>query len=76
MSKPLKTLRDGSVELTVWKNEKDGKVFYSTTFTNNYKPEGGEWTKSQNFAPNELLKLQRLIDQGYQAIADDKTSNS
>lgn len=75
MNKPFENFRDGTVELAVWKNQKEDSVFYSTTFTNSYKSEDGQWSKSQNFAPNELLKVSRLIDRAYQAIVDDKAAN-
>lgn len=76
MNKPFQNFRDGTVEVTVWKNQKEDSAFYSTTFTNSYKGEDDQWTKSTNFAPSELLKLKQLIDQAYQAIAGDKSANS
>lgn len=76
MNKPFQNFRDGTVEVTVWKNQKEDSVFYSTTFTNSYKGEGDQWTKSHNFAPSELLKLKQLIDLAYQAIGADKAANS
>lgn len=76
MNKPFQNFRDGTVELTVWKNKKEDNVFYSTTVSNSYKGDDGEWSTSHYFAPNELLKVSQLIDRAYQAITDDKSSGA
>ena len=42
--------------------EPEGRVFYSTTFSRNYRDEAGNWKSSDNFSANELLLLAKVAD--------------
>jgi hypothetical protein len=42
-NKPALKLRDGRINLVVWKNEtKDGKAYYTTVLTRGFK-DGDDW---------------------------------
>lgn len=48
-NKPVQKFKFGAIEIAIWKNEKDGKTWYSYTLQKSYK-EGEEWKTTQNFS--------------------------
>lgn len=62
-NKPIKTYKHSttgrSVEAAVWANESEsGNVFYSTTFTVQYR-DGEEWKTSKGYGVSDLYQLIR-----------------
>ncbi len=67
-SKPLETLRDGSVKATIWRNDSDKGGFYSVRLTRTWKDEQGQYHDSDSFSGSELLRIARLANIAYDAI--------
>ena len=73
--KPIKTLQDGTLKATVWRNvSNDGKVFYPVQFSRGYTDENDEWHDSGSFTNSQLLRLSRLAAQAYDAVIELKAS--
>lgn len=65
MSKPIFKLRDGLITATCWKNEHDGKPFYSVDLTRSYQTEDGEWKETNSFTGGDILRAGNLATSAY-----------
>lgn len=68
-NRPVKTLTDGMLKAAIWRNEKDGKQFYSVTFARSYKDADGNYGDANSYSGTELLRLAKLADRAYVDIA-------
>jgi len=64
-NKPALTLTDGALKAAIWRNEKEGGVFYSVTFSRRYKKSDGKYADSSSFSGAELLKIAQLANKAY-----------
>ena len=58
---PAKKFRIGAICMTIWKNSKDGRAWYSATPSRSYK-QGEEWKETDSFGDDDLMNLARLCD--------------
>ena len=60
--KPIINRRDRNISVSVFKQEKDGKTYYSVCLQRSYKAKDSEeWTQETiNLFPDDLLKLANL----------------
>ena len=63
-TKPADTLRDGSLQASIWKNTSENGTFYSTTITRSYQTDDG-YKNTNSYSGTELLKLSRLALKAY-----------
>lgn len=69
MNQPIQTLRDGLLKATIWQNKsEDGRFFYNVSIVRSYLKDE-EWRETTSFSGNELLRLSRLSQAAYDAIA-------
>jgi len=68
--KPIKTLRDGLITATLWKNHTDDGAFYSVNLIRSYKDQDGEWNETPSFSGSDLLKASNLATRAYDFITD------
>ena len=60
-------VRDGALEVTIWKNKsKDGRAFNTFTAKRGYRDDKGEWKDSTSFRRKDLLPLGRLLEQAFE----------
>jgi hypothetical protein len=59
--KPVHKLRDGAIELAIWKNDGEKGPWYSVTHRRNYK-QNDEWKESDSYGQDDLLTLAKLLD--------------
>jgi hypothetical protein len=59
--KPAHKLRDGALEVAIWRNEGEKGPWYSMTASRSYK-QSDEWKQSDNFGQDDLLALAKLLD--------------
>lgn len=64
-NKPVKTLRDGALKATIWKNESENGAFYSVTLARTYKRGDGSYGDSSSFTGADLLKITQLANRAY-----------
>jgi hypothetical protein len=62
MPVPIKSIRVGNVQLSLWENTAGDNVVQSITFDKSYK-DGTEWKKTKSFKFNELAFLQVAIQE-------------
>ncbi len=66
-NQPIERLRDGKIQASIWRNQKENGVFYSVEFTRSYKI-NDEYHKSTTFSGSEILQLIFLAYQSYTRI--------
>ncbi|MEZ5896967.1 MAG: hypothetical protein R3C51_11275 [Parvularculaceae bacterium] len=64
-NKPVKTLRDGALKASIWKNESESGAFYSVTIARIYKRKDGSYADSNSFSGTDLLKITQLASRAY-----------
>src|SRR5271170_5052759 len=73
-ARPVKTFKQGGVEVSVWRNTTDaGAELYNTTIRNSYKDDkSGEWKETKSFSPTDLAVVSQLAGQAFQEIVQLK----
>ncbi|MAT50121.1 MAG: hypothetical protein CL958_03040 [Euryarchaeota archaeon] len=64
-SKPIDTIRDGSLKATIWKRFGDNGNFYSVEISRTWRDDEGKYHDSHSFTGSELLRVSRLADIAY-----------
>ena len=59
----------GTISAAIWRNESQGKAFYSTTFESRYKDYQGEWKTTESYNQMDLLALAKCAHLAYDEIA-------
>jgi len=62
-NKPVRTIRDGVVSVSIWKNEAEGgKNFYSLKPQKRYtKDDGDTWETSNSYSQRDAILLANLL---------------
>lgn len=74
-SKPINTFRDGSLKVTLWRNDRDNGEFYSIRLSRTWKDERGQYHDSDRFTGTELLRIARLANIAYDALLTLRSSD-
>ena len=75
-ARPVKTFKQGGVEVSVWRNPGEKGDMYNTTIRNAYKDDAsGEWKETKSFSPADLAVLAQLSGQAFQAIGELKSQS-
>jgi hypothetical protein len=74
--RPVKTFKQGGVEVSVWRNSSEKGDMYNTTIRNSYKDDAaGDWKETKSFGPTDLAVLSQLSAQAFQAITEMKSQS-
>lgn len=73
--RPVKSHRDGAIEVAIWKLETDKGAFYNTERTRSYRDQDGNWQKTHIIPERDLLRAARLDKQAYSSIQSLRTQN-
>jgi hypothetical protein len=68
-TKPVSTIRDGSLKATVWRNKGEKGDFHSVRFTRTWRDDQGTFHDSDSFSGTELLRLAHLAAKAYDQLA-------
>lgn len=70
LNKPIISVRDRSLSVSIFKREKDGKTYYGACLQRSFKREGSDaWEREQiNLFPDDLLRLANLATKSYDAL--------
>lgn len=69
-NRPADTIRDGLIEVTIWKNSGKNGNFYPVTLSNRYKDVNGDYHDSNSFTGADPLRAARLLERGYERAND------
>jgi hypothetical protein len=64
MSNPSKPVAKIGFPVTgaIFRNERNGRAYYSATFQRSYKDDDGNWKQATSFSMDELLPLAKIVD--------------
>jgi hypothetical protein len=68
-TKPAHKIRDGAIEVAIWRNDSDKGVWYSVTTRRSYK-QNEEWKDADSYGQDDLLVLAKLLDLAHTWIVD------
>ena len=63
--RPADTLRDGNLKATIWKNQGENGVYYTTTFARTYEDKNGKLQDINSFSGTDLLRVSELAREAY-----------
>lgn len=71
--KPIKEFRIGGIQIAIWKNESEKNggtvVQHSIRIQKRFRDDDGEYRDTNNYFPEELLKLALVATKAYEYIA-------
>lgn len=67
---PVKKYRIGLVTATIWRNENDGKPFYTVQLSRAFKDAEGNWKNGDNLNHEDLLNAARVLTRSEAWIAE------
>lgn len=69
---PPKNLREGALNLAIWKNDGEHGPRFSSNLTRSYKDKEGEWQKTSQLREQDQLPASRLFSRGHDHIREQK----
>jgi len=62
-NKPVRTIRNGGISISIWKNKNEnGRVYYSTSPQKRYtKDDGATWESTNSYSQRESVLLANLL---------------
>lgn len=60
-----KTVRDGDIKASIWRNEGESGVFHSTTLARTYEDKDGRLRDTNSFIGTDLLRVAEIARQAY-----------
>ncbi|OAO00378.1 hypothetical protein A8B75_18740 [Sphingomonadales bacterium EhC05] len=67
-----KNLREGALNLAIWKNDGEHGPKFSSNLTRSYKDQEGEWQKTSQLREQDQLPASRLFSRGHDHIREQK----
>ena len=67
---PKDVIRDGNLKATIWRNESDKGVFFTTEFARTFKDAEGNLRDTHSFIGADQLKLGELARKSYDRTAE------
>jgi hypothetical protein len=74
MSTPAHKLRNGVLQVTVWRNFGDNGTWYSVIPSRGYK-KGDEWKETDSLNADDLLPMAKLLDQAHSWIVEQQQAD-
>jgi hypothetical protein len=74
-TKPAARVKMFPITASIWRNEKDGRAYYSVTFERSYKDDSGDWNYTGTFNAGDLLLLAKVADQAHTEISKLQASD-
>ena len=75
-NKPERTLRDGALKATIWKNSSEKGDYYTVDLARIYKDKQDQFQETNSFSANDLLKVSHLATQAYDVVAKLRNAES
>lgn len=67
---PEKTIRDGSLKATIWRNQGKERDFFTTDFAKTYEDKDGNPKDSRSFGAKDLLGLSELAREAHHEVKE------
>ncbi len=69
-NRPVHTIRDGNLKVSIWENTREDKTAYSVQFRRSYRDQDGQLRDADSYYAGDLLRLSRLATQSYDRIGE------
>ncbi len=66
--RPVETLRDGAIEVSIWGRETENGTMYNTQRARSYQDQEGNWKRTNAIPERDLLRAGRLDEMAYASI--------
>jgi hypothetical protein len=77
MSSPAHKLRDGCLQIVIWRNTStDGKTYYSATPQRSYRHGDDTWRETDSLNESDLLAMAELLKEAYAWIRMQKRADA
>ncbi len=76
MSKPAHKLRNGVLQVTIWRNSGDKGNWYSVVPTRSYKQGEDTWKETDSLNFDDLLPMAKLFDQAHTWIMNQQQADA
>ena len=75
MSKPAHKIRNGVLQVTIWRNSGDKGSWYSLTSSRSYKQGEDDWKETDSLNADDLLPMAKLLDLAHTWIVCQKQAD-
>jgi hypothetical protein len=76
MTSPAIKFRDGTLQVTVWRNTGDRGTYYTVNPTRSYKNGDDAWKETDSLGQDDLLAMAELLREAYAWIRNQKRADS
>jgi hypothetical protein len=76
MSQPAHKLRDGALQVTIWRNHGEKGNWYSVIPSRSYKKGDDAWKETDSLGFDDLLAMSKLLSQAHSWIVEAKKSDA
>lgn len=75
MSLPEKKYSAGTIQATIWKNQKDNLEYHTISFTRRYKDKEGNWKDTNSLTKTDLPKAIIVLQEAFKYLTLKETNN-
>ena len=76
MSTPVHKIRDGVLQVTIWKNTGERGSYYTVNPTRSYKASDDAWKETDSLGQDDLLPMAELLREAYAWIKVQKRADA
>jgi hypothetical protein len=76
MSKPTHKIRNGVLQVTIWRNTGEKGNWYSVNPTRSYKQGDDIWKDTDSLGFDDLLAMAKLLDQAHTWIMNQQAADA
>lgn len=77
MSTPAHKLRDGCLQVVIWRNTStEGKTYYTVNPQRSYRNGDDTWKETDSLNADDLLAMAELLREAYRWIRDQKKADA
>jgi hypothetical protein len=76
MSTPAHKIRDGVLQVTIWKNTGERGAYYTVNPTRSYKASDDAWKETDSLGQDDLLPMAELFREAYAWIKAQKRADA
>lgn len=76
MSQPAHKIRDGVLQVTIWRNLTEKGTFYNVTPSRSFKKGDDTWKQTESLGADDLLPMAKLFDQAHTWIVAQQKADA
>jgi hypothetical protein len=76
MSQPAHKLRDGALQVTIWRNHGEKGNWYSVVPSRGYKNGDDVWKETESLGSDDLFAMSKLLSQAHTWIVEAKKADA